>query len=76
MDLIPLSSRRLQRENTEEAQGQVTSPCCCLLVSPAQTGPFAPPDPAPSLCMGVAGWAQAEKRGCCDLSSIFPGLQG
>lgn len=24
MDLIPLSSRRLQRENTEEAQGQVT----------------------------------------------------
>lgn len=25
---------------------------------------------------GVAGRAQAEKRGCCDLSSIFPGLHG
>lgn len=26
MDLIPLSSRRLQRQNTEEGQGHVTPP--------------------------------------------------
>lgn len=53
MDLIPLSSRRLRRENTEEGQGQVTPHTCC---------------PNKALCLlapvlsGVGGLAQAEKR--------------
>lgn len=43
MDLIPLSSRRLQRENTEEGQGQVTPPLPLPKPGPLPASPCSHP---------------------------------
>ena len=69
MDLIPLSSRRLQRENTEEGQGQVTPPLPLPKPGPLPASPCSHP---PS---GVGGLAQAEKTDRFS-SSIIPGCHG
>lgn len=54
MDLIPLSSRRLQREKTEGR-----GPDCCLLGSPPpRTRPSAP---APILHLEWIGWPRQRK---------------
>lgn len=61
MDLIPLSSRRLQRENTEEAQGQVApAPAVACWARPPKPGPLPLLRPLPPPC-GVDGLVQAEK---------------
>lgn len=71
MDLIPLSSRRLWRENRGVGSDQPSAGCRLLgsnqaLCPPALLHPLS----------GVSGLAQAEKGGCCDVSSIIPGCHG
>lgn len=44
MDLIPLSSRRLQRENTEESPSQITPvPAVTCWAHPPKPDPLLPP---------------------------------